>query len=59
MKKKLFEGSLFTVGASLWWGILGVALQRAVANVVLYPAAADLMPTLQEPDLCLADLAAV
>ena len=24
MKKKLFEGSLFTVGASLWWGILGV-----------------------------------
>tara|TARA_B100000029_G_scaffold513535_1_gene613426 strand:- start:62 stop:934 length:873 start_codon:yes stop_codon:yes gene_type:complete len=24
MKKKLFEGSLFTVGASLWWGVLGV-----------------------------------
>ena len=24
MKKKIFEGSLFTIGASLWWGILGV-----------------------------------
>jgi chloramphenicol-sensitive protein RarD len=24
MKKKLFKGSLFTVGASLWWGVIGV-----------------------------------
>ena len=24
MKKNLFKGSLFTVGASLWWGVIGV-----------------------------------
>ena len=24
MKKNLIEGSLFTIGASLWWGIIGV-----------------------------------
>ena len=24
MRKNLFKGSLFTVGASLWWGVLGV-----------------------------------
>ena len=24
MKKSLFKGSLFTVGASLWWGLIGV-----------------------------------
>ena len=24
MKKKLLQGSLFTVGASLWWGVIGV-----------------------------------
>ena len=24
MKKKLFKGSLFTVGASFWWGVIGV-----------------------------------
>ncbi len=24
MKKSLFKGSLFTVGASLWWGVIGV-----------------------------------
>jgi chloramphenicol-sensitive protein RarD len=24
MKKNLFKGSLFTVGASLWWGLIGV-----------------------------------
>ena len=31
MKKKLFEGSLFTVGASLWWGILGVIYFKFVS----------------------------
>ena len=24
MKKSLFNGSLFTIGASLWWGVIGV-----------------------------------
>ncbi len=24
MKKKLLKGSLFTIGASLWWGVIGV-----------------------------------
>jgi len=24
MKKNLFKGSLFTIGASLWWGVIGV-----------------------------------
>ena len=24
MKKNLLKGSLFTVGASLWWGVIGV-----------------------------------
>ena len=24
MKKSLIEGSLFTIGASLWWGVIGV-----------------------------------
>ncbi len=24
MKKKLLQGSLFTVGASFWWGVIGV-----------------------------------
>jgi len=24
MKKSLFKGSLFTIGASLWWGVIGV-----------------------------------
>ena len=24
MKKKLIKGSLFTIGASLWWGVIGV-----------------------------------
>ena len=31
MKKKLFEGSLFTVGASLWWGIIGVIYFKFVS----------------------------
>ena len=24
MKKNLLKGSLFTIGASLWWGVIGV-----------------------------------
>ena len=24
MKKNLFKGSLFTIGASFWWGVIGV-----------------------------------
>ena len=31
MKKKLFKGSLFTVGASLWWGIIGVLYFKFVS----------------------------
>ena len=31
MKKKLFEGSLFTAGASLWWGIVGVIYFKFVS----------------------------
>ena len=31
MKKNLFEGSLFTVGASLWWGIIGVLYFKFVS----------------------------
>ena len=31
MKKKLFEGSLYTVGASLWWGIIGVIYFKFVS----------------------------
>ena len=31
MKKKLFEGSLFTIGASLWWGIIGVIYFKFVS----------------------------
>ena len=42
-----------------WWGILGVALQRAVAHIVLNPEGGDLMPTQWEPDFFLADLAAL
>ena len=33
-----------------WWGILGVALQRAVAHIVLNPDGGDLMPAQWEPD---------
>jgi len=31
MKKNLFKGSLFTVGASLWWGVLGVVYFKFVS----------------------------
>ena len=31
MKKKLFKGSLFTVGASLWWGVIGVLYFKFVS----------------------------
>ena len=31
MKKNLFKGSLFTVGASLWWGIIGVLYFKFVS----------------------------
>ena len=31
MKKKLFKGSLYTVGASLWWGIIGVIYFKFVS----------------------------
>ena len=31
MKKKLFKGSLFTIGASLWWGIIGVLYFKFVS----------------------------
>ena len=41
-----------------WWGILGVALQRAVANVVLNPESADLSRMQLEPMPSLADLRA-
>jgi chloramphenicol-sensitive protein RarD len=31
MKKKLLKGSLFTVGASLWWGVIGVLYFKFVS----------------------------
>ncbi len=31
MKKNLFKGSLFTVGASLWWGVIGVIYFKFVS----------------------------
>ncbi len=31
MKKNLLEGSLFTVGASLWWGVIGVLYFKFVS----------------------------
>ena len=31
MKKNLFRGSLFTVGASLWWGVIGVLYFKFVS----------------------------
>jgi len=31
MKKNLFKGSLFTIGASLWWGVLGVLYFKFVS----------------------------
>ena len=31
MKKKLFEGSLYAVGASLWWGVIGVIYFKFVS----------------------------
>tara|TARA_A100001011_G_C14246049_1_gene815610 strand:+ start:111 stop:983 length:873 start_codon:yes stop_codon:yes gene_type:complete len=31
MKKKLFKGSLFTIGASLWWGVIGVLYFKFVS----------------------------
>ena len=42
-----------------WWDILGVALQRAVAHIVLNPEGGDLMPAQCKPDFFLADLAAL
>ena len=31
MKKNLLKGSLFTVGASLWWGVIGVLYFKFVS----------------------------
>ena len=31
MKKKYLEGSLLTVGASLWWGVIGVIYFKFVS----------------------------
>jgi chloramphenicol-sensitive protein RarD len=31
MKKNLFKGTLFTVGASLWWGVIGVLYFKFVS----------------------------
>ena len=31
MKKSLFKGSLYTVGASLWWGVIGVIYFKFVS----------------------------
>ena len=31
MKKNLFQGSLYTIGASLWWGIIGVVYFKFVS----------------------------
>jgi chloramphenicol-sensitive protein RarD len=31
MKKKLLKGSLYTVGASLWWGVIGVIYIKFVS----------------------------
>ena len=31
MREKLFKGSLFTIGASLWWGIIGVIYFKFVS----------------------------
>ena len=31
MKKRLFKGSLYTVGASLWWGVIGVIYFKFVS----------------------------
>ena len=43
-----------------WWGILGMALHRAVAHCVLnYHSGADLVTTLLEPTVPVADLLAV
>ena len=43
-----------------WWGILGIALQKAVANVILNSeAGADLFTCLLEPVVAIADLPAV
>ena len=38
-----------------WWGLLGIVLQRAVANVVLYPESPDLLRLELEPAASLAD----
>ena len=31
MKKKIFKGSIYTIGASLWWGIIGVIYFKFVS----------------------------
>jgi len=31
MKKKIFKGSLFTIGASIWWGVIGVLYFKFVS----------------------------
>jgi chloramphenicol-sensitive protein RarD len=31
MKKKYLDGSLLTIGASLWWGIIGVVYFKFVS----------------------------
>ena len=31
MKKSLFKGSIFTIGASLWWGVIGVLYFKFVS----------------------------
>ena len=41
-----------------WWGILGIALQKAVAHMVLdADAAGDLVQTMLEPVPCMGDIA--
>ena len=43
-----------------WWGILGIASQRAAANIVLNSnAGVDLFTSLLEPSVMVADLVAV
>ena len=42
-----------------WWGILSIALQRAVARAILCDEGRDLADTLLEPCMGLADLAVV
>ena len=42
-----------------WWGLLSIALQRAVARAILRDEGGDLADALLEPCVGLADLAVV